>query len=120
MTRSPLEQACCDGDLDAVRSIITGAEHAQLSELDLDVALCAAIDQGHRDIASLLLDQGAPMSNEPIRHICNRGDVHMVATFLDHGWDPNTQFVDGEPPLRLSVPPIPCLTSTNIVQDTAR
>jgi ankyrin repeat protein len=98
------KQKCRDGDAKAVRRILsTRGGKSRLSDEDFNRGFYAAIDQGHTDVISLLLDHGASMSDEALARVCEHDNAQVVKLFLDYGWDPNTMFVYGEPGLRASV-----------------
>ena len=92
-----LFEAAKTGELSVCQALLEqGREHRSSSPLTSSVlapSLATAISSKHLHVVALLLEQGAAISGNDM--ILALGDtdasIAMFQTFLDHGWDINSQ-----------------------------
>jgi ankyrin repeat protein len=97
--------SCILGDFDAVlRAVRSDSQRANAFSADGFPPLALAVFMGHRDVAALLLREGAAINStarnslkiSPLHAAVERGDEALVALLLSHGADPEAkEFLGG-------------------------
>lgn len=101
MTSPCVDYAARSGSEDLVRFLLDQGLDPSSSLENLDYPLLAAIEQGHSDIATMLIQRGAVVEPKlqyysrrlrhptPLQAACSGGHSELVATLLAHGADLN-------------------------------
>lgn len=95
---SPLILACLHGKLDAVKALLAAGADIALRLTPTRDALAAALFSGHAEIAHYLIEQGAPLVDNPqstielrprgavyLEYAAQNGMLEFVTLFLDSG-----------------------------------
>lgn len=103
--RTPLVAASASGYTEVIRSLLS-----HIQEPDLVPAFIAAVEHGHRDVASFLLDLGCPVDStssagDAALHIAARNNCSsgLVRHLLLRGANPGLANAKGSRPIHLAV-----------------
>ena len=103
-----LREACVQGDLESVQSLLDQWQShllpSALTPKHLQSPLAGSIAAGKTEVVSYLLDHGAELSPLNITQaVARHSSTEMFQIFLDHGWDINSKTDMREPALKMVV-----------------
>ncbi|VDI42102.1 Hypothetical predicted protein [Mytilus galloprovincialis] len=99
-----LINACENGDLSIVNSLIERGADINITDMHGNTALLLSCYFGEIDIVNLLIDKGCDISKRssngmtPLQNACRRGLLLIVVRLIERGADINTTDGDGETP----------------------
>ena len=102
--RTPLHIACLCGNWDSVRLLVEHGASVSAEDIHRQTPLSLAVLSEHTSIVSALLGEFGCVPNDGSLHAaCERGNLSMVKTLIEHGASVNDKDVNGNTPLSLAL-----------------
>ena len=93
--RTPLFFAAAKGQTDVVRALVSAGADVNTQRNDGRSALSIASEEGHTEVAKMLLDNGAQIGRTPLFFAAANGDIEVVRALVSAGADVNARLSGG-------------------------